>query len=114
MTFNAGAPDEKIERDRAELKRLLRLDPKGTEFKMVFGANAAAPNEIAVITRSMMQVMATMASEVEVPPQHVTDGRASPGRQDQDAAEQMGPVIRIRSTLEEPIDAYVAIPYRGH
>jgi hypothetical protein len=56
--------------------------------------------------------MQTMAAEVEVPPEHVAEGRAAPGRESSDASEDDPRLIRIHSSEEQPQDAFVAVPYR--
>jgi hypothetical protein len=96
--------------DGAKLRRLLRLDPTATEIKLVFGSVAANDTELAVVTRSILHIMTTMSSQVEVPAEDIAQGRAAPGLID-------GPASRplfIKSSRERPSDAFVAVPYREH
>lgn len=54
-----------------------------------------------------------MASCIDVPPAHVAENRAAPGFADVGgAASGLEPLIRVRSGVERPGDAFVAIRYR--
>ncbi len=112
--------------DIHELRQLLRLDPEAEELRLVFGASSTNDREVAVLTRSMLQQMATMASQVEVPAEDVSQGRASPGWEsnpvlanaqaeaNRDTASPDAPrLVRILSSKSEPKDAFVKINYRN-
>ena len=90
----------------AELRGLLQLSPEAQEFRLVFGATPANDQEVAVVTRSPLHIMAMMAAYVEVPPEHIADGRATPG---------LTPAapLRISCAKKQPADAFVAVPYRN-
>jgi hypothetical protein len=97
-----------------ELRRLLRLDPDAQEFKLVFGSTPANNQELAVITRSMMQQMTTMAAQVEVPPEDVSQGRATPGWEAVSTNTNAVRLIQIKCSKTEPADAFVMVNYRNH
>ncbi len=109
-------PPETLE-DIRELRRLLRLDPDATEFSLVFGSGVTHDKEVAVLTRSLMHQMATMAAQVDVPLEDVTQGRATPGWeslvQDTHATNAVR-LIRIGCSKSKPADAFVAVHYRNH
>jgi hypothetical protein len=90
----------------AELRRVLQLSPDAQEFRLVFAANAANDREVAVITRSSLQIMAMMASYADVPSEHIAEGRATPGVPE-------GP-LHIRCSRKQPTDAFAAVSYRDH
>jgi len=99
------------ETDIRLVKELLRLDPKRDEFRLVFGSGRR-PDEIAMTTRSIQQVLGELATGVEVPEQDLTEGRATArGRAATDSATAL---MRIRSGSERPLDAFAAVPYRNH
>ncbi len=100
--------------DIHELRRLLRLDPDAEELKLVFAGLSVSDKEIAVITRSMMQQMATMASQVEVPPEDVTQGRATPGWDAVASNTNAIRLIQIKCSKTKPADAFVTVDYRNH
>ena len=90
------------------------MDPDAEEFRLVFGSTPANDKEIAVITRSMMQQMAIMASQVEVPKADVKQGRAAPGWDDETQTTNIFRLIEIKSSGSKPADAFAAIHYRSH
>ncbi|NLH71681.1 MAG: hypothetical protein GX456_01350 [Verrucomicrobia bacterium] len=97
-----------------EVRRLLRLDPDVQEFKLVFGFTPANNQEVAVITRSMMQQMTTMASQVEVPPEDITQSRAAPGWEAVSTNSNAVRLIQVKCSKTKPADAFVAVDYRNH
>jgi hypothetical protein len=115
MTIRSAAASEETLAKGRELRELLGLSPGATEFKLVFGALAANDRELAMQTRSLLHILSLLAAQVEVPPEHVTQGRAAPGAVE---AEQQGaPTVRlarIRCSKKNPADAYVAVQYRGY
>lgn len=98
--------------DIRELRKLLRLDPEGVEFDLVFGASAANQKEVAVLTRSVMQQMTTMASQVDAPPEDVSEGRAAPGWEMVQNDPNAVRLIHIYGSKSKPSDASVVINYR--
>lgn len=114
LTFRAKDIAPETLDDIHELRRLLRLDPDAGEFKLVFGASATNDKEVAVLTRSILHLMQTLASQIEVPAEDLIQTRAVPGWES--AAEKPGAtrLVNIRSASSRPADAFVAIDYRGH
>lgn len=98
----------------AELRRLLRLDPDATEFKLVFGAMASNDKEVAVLTRSVLHLMQTMAAQVEVPAQHLAEHRTPPGWEALSNSQSDMRMITIHSSPGIPADAFAAVQYRDH
>ena len=98
-----------------ELRELLGLSPEATEFKLVFGALGANDRELAMQTRSMMRILSILAGQVDVPAEHIAQGRTMPGLNETD--QPGGPAVRlarILSSKSKPADAYVAVQYRDH
>jgi len=114
LTFRAkDVPDATLAEIR-ELRELLRLAPDATEFTVVFGGTAAHEKELAVLTRSLLHIMMTMAAQVEVPAEEIAQGRATPGLPPSEEAALGHRLVRIHSSNSKPSDASVAVPYRGH
>jgi hypothetical protein len=63
-----NVPSE-IQADIAELRRLLHLNPDTGEFKLVSAPLPATDTELAVQMRSIEEILANMAAQVEVPPE---------------------------------------------
>jgi hypothetical protein len=98
--------------DSVELRRLLKLDPDAAEFKLVFGATAANDKEIAVVARSIMQLMAIISAQVEVSAKDLTEHRAAPGLESVPAAQEAQRFMQIHSSKNSPDNAFVAVNYR--
>jgi hypothetical protein len=94
---------------------MLGLDPKAREFRVVYGSIASNDKEIAMLTRSVLQVIVTLASGIEVPESHVAEKRTIPSLAEKNASgTPIPPIMRIRSSSQKPEDAFVAIPYRNY
>jgi hypothetical protein len=71
--------------------------------------------EIAMVTRSIFEVLLDIASTIAVPETHVTERRVSSTAEgDLGPQGTIPPLIRISSASERPSDSFVAIPYQGH
>jgi len=99
---------------RARLGELLRLDPDRAEYRLVFGHQAADGSEIAMLTRSILEMLAELAMWVDVPPEHVASGRTRPSA-DPESMQELGfePMIRVRSSQDRPDDAFAVVRYQG-
>ncbi|UCD53188.1 MAG: hypothetical protein JSW27_11200 [Phycisphaerales bacterium] len=106
--------DNRIRADINTVRRLLNLDPNGHEFSLAYGRSTWSSSELAILSRSMMEILMEMATHVEVPPRDLDEGRVRPVLEE---ATQMPPglshVMRIYWSEQEPTDAFVAVPYRG-
>jgi hypothetical protein len=103
----------KLGEDSQRVRRLLGLGEDVSEFEIAYGLVPRNPNEVAMLTRSMMEIMLQLGFGIDLPAVHATGGRALPGqRQAGDA--QAEPLVRIRSGTEAPAEAYAAVPYKGH
>jgi len=116
LTFRSKNIAPETLADILELRKLLHLDPDAEEIKLVFGSNSVNDREVAMVTRSIMQQMAAMASQVEVPAEDVAQGRAAPGWETTAGTNTVGNprLVKICCAKEAPKDAFVAIPYRGN
>ncbi len=101
-----------IQAATAELRRLLRLSPDATEFKLVSAPLPSSDTEIAVMTRSIIGILQNMAAEVEVPPEDLAQHRAVPGFAAGRTLPGIVPMIRIHSAKNRPADAFVRVHYR--
>lgn len=105
----SGAHDEEEQGQIGELKMLLGLDPDAERYRIVFGSAARDDTEIAIVTRSILAVLADMSSYVRVPEEHIAEGRALPGAP-QD--ESMSHPLVVQSGRNEPGDAFIKIRHR--
>ena len=107
--------DESIDEDVAFVRQKLGLDPAAQEFRVAYGSIAKDDKEIAILSRSMLEIIVDLASYIEVPADHVAaaarqcdDGRGSVRRGGDSAAD---PNL---SSSSRPTDAFVSVPYRKY
>ena len=104
-----------IENSLLNVAHILGLDPAAREFRVVYGAVPSNNKEIAVLTRSMFEVLMDLSSTITVPEVHVTERRVWPTPEvDLGPEGPIPPLVRIASSPGRPDDAFVAAPYRGY
>ena len=109
---NAG---EEVTKDIRLLKEALGLGPDRKEIRLDFGALRHRDDEITLLTRSMMEMLVELSAGIDVPRQHLVEGRARVVPESIAlAAPSEGPLARIHSSSEAPPDAYVAVRYRNY
>jgi hypothetical protein len=96
----------------AEVRRLLRLGDGQQQFELTYSPMRGGDGELAVNSRSLLQILQAFASYVEVPEQHLREGRTA--RAFENVTEEQRSIGRIRSGPEKPDGAYAAIRYRGN
>ncbi len=110
LTRHADLPAD-VQEKSTELRRLLKLDPDLQRFVLIYSPLRGADDQLAVNSRSMLQILQAFASYVDVPPAHIEAGWATPlvanGSEEQDNG-------HIRSSATQPTDAFVAVQYRGY
>jgi hypothetical protein len=94
----------------AEVRRLLRLSPDLQNFVLIYSPGREAESQLAVNSRSMLQIMAAMAGYVDVPEPHLKAHRASPGFEIPSGSGQS--TVRIHSGKDKPTEAFAAVHYR--
>jgi hypothetical protein len=111
LFFRQKDIDPELVRELDAVKKSLGLSPEQGEFRVVFGAAAMKPNEIAMLTRSILRILSELATFVEVPPEHLAAGIAP----DIGEADSNGePPFRAFSGAHKPHDPFVAVCYEGH
>jgi hypothetical protein len=115
VMFFRQAPDPAFASDLQTIRELLGLDPEAREFEVVYGSFPANGKEIAILTRSMLQVTIDFSSFIDVPAAHVQEGRVMLAKTTLAGEEQGFPrLVRIRSSESRVEDAYAAVRYRDH
>jgi hypothetical protein len=112
LVFQREAISNEIAAKGLEIRRLLGLPEDQQRFVLSHSPMRGAGNEIAVNSRSLLQILQAFASFVEVPEQHLREQRAAPSLDSASAGPEG--IGRIRSGRDKPADAFVAVPYKGH
>ncbi len=115
ITFRGNKLTPEVEEDIRRLRAATGIRPDAGELALTFGAVPRNDQELALLTRSILEILVEMGVGVEVPLQDIREGRslslplAGPesGPRDQ-------PLVRIHSARETPSEAFVAVRYQGH
>jgi hypothetical protein len=108
----------RLKRDEAtdslvqDIRKTLGLDPKTNEFRVVYGTVPKDDQEVAILTRSILEVIIDLSADIEVPAVHVKEKRVNPTFAEMGAGEKTRPLVRIQSSSENPGDAFVSVRYR--
>jgi hypothetical protein len=100
-----------IERDLRIVQEALDIRPgPGGELTIAFGAVPRGGSELAVLSRSMMEVLLEIALGIDVPAEHVTQGRtAASARSSDDEEPRDRPLVRVLAGRDRPADAFAAV-----
>jgi len=102
-----------LSKDGRRVRELLGLAEDISEFEIAYGLVPRSRNEVAMLSRSMMEIMLQLGLGIDLPGDHAAGGRALPGQR-QPGDTQAKPLVHIRSGTEAPADAYAVVPYKGY
>jgi hypothetical protein len=92
-----------------EIRRLLKMPEGQQQFNLVYSPAAGGEGELAVGSRSMLQILMAMASYTDVPAADLKEGRAIPSM---GSTNNVSSLVSIKCDMEKPADAFVAVHYR--
>ncbi|MBN1142026.1 MAG: hypothetical protein JXB25_09595 [Deltaproteobacteria bacterium] len=104
--------DPAVEETAKEVRRILGLKEEAGEFRVVYGSMPANDQEIALLTRSIIEILSDISSTIEVPAEHVSEKRTPPTMEPEGEGVK-GKMIRILYADDNPTDAFAAVPYRN-
>jgi hypothetical protein len=103
MTFRQHV-DPAITETILTVRQRLGLDPTAQEIRVVYGSVAANNRELAILSRSILEILIDLASFISVPETHVRERRVGPTHEDERGAEgPIRPLIRIGSAAARPL-----------
>jgi hypothetical protein len=104
---------EQARRDMDFLRSTLQLNPGKNEFRLRYGLVAEDPDDIAVMTGSIIDLMLDLSWQIDVPQQHIDEGRTAATFVDTGLG---GPLFTVHHAEDkpDPADTYVAIKDRGY
>ena len=110
----ASRLEPELQRDVEFVKKTLNLQGENGEITLQYGALQRNPSELAVLSRSMIEIMQELSADIDVPAENVTDGRTyASAALPADASPYDQPRVRILSGSTPPDDAFTAVRYRG-
>ncbi len=92
-----------------ELRTLLGAEESDGRYRLVFSPVPAGKGELAVHTRSMLQILLALAETVDVPEQHIAENRALPST----LTEGDKVPLVVHSGSSRPEGVYAAVAYRN-
>lgn len=112
MLFNR-ADSSSAKEDSLTVCKLLSLDPKANEFNVTYGAVPRNNREVAMLTRSMLELLIELGWGIDAPEKDVRDGIIVPKTDLFQANRgETKPIVNIHSGSTAPPDAYTAVRYR--
>ena len=110
LFFRSDKIEPAIQARTAEMRELLGLTPGQSAFRLVQSPLRGGAGELAVASRSLMQMVAALSQGVEIPPKH-RERKLTPPIAGIPAGEES--LLRVHSGPKEPTGAFVAVPYEG-
>jgi len=113
MFFHQDNVSPETRADMKELDTLLGLKPGIREIDINYGLLSGSNKELSFLTRSMLQIMIELAINVDVPPEHVEEGRTIATLKSS-GAKEFSTLMAIHHSKEKPADAFTAVRYRDY
>jgi hypothetical protein len=96
-----------------EVRRLLKLPVDQQKYALIYSPARGADNELAVNSRSLLQIMAAFSTYMDAPEAHLKDHSAVPAFENS-SPERRGSKVRIHSGKDKPASSFAAVRYRDH
>jgi hypothetical protein len=113
VTFSSRL-EPALQQDIEFVKKTLNLRSKNGEVILDYGALQRSPNELAVVSRSMIEIMQQLSADMEVPAADVSEGRTyATAAPPANASPYDQPRVAIHSGAAPPGDAFTAVRYRA-
>ena len=117
MVFRTQYGNKAAAATAQEVRKLLHLDPEATEFTVAFGSVAENDRQIAILTRSMLEILAEASAGVEIP-RHDVDQRRVTKMAVPPGTPESSPrfIVRVHSSNSKPDsgETFTAVRCRDH
>ena len=104
----AGRQDPELARDIDFIGSTLGLETRNGEVDLAFGAVQRRPDELSVLSRSMLEIIIDIAATIEVPPEHVASGKTIANAPE---GSRRAGQVRIFSGREPPAESFTQVRY---
>jgi len=99
---------------QSELKDLLGVDKTKNEFNLSYGELPRSNQEVTIMTRSILQIMIELATQISVPEEHIELGLTLATVYDDDKRVTRPKLIDIKVSPSKPEHAHTAVFYQDH
>ncbi|MCW5624472.1 MAG: hypothetical protein KIT73_07140 [Burkholderiales bacterium] len=106
--------DGKVREDAEYVNRVLGLGGLRGRYRLGYGSGHGDGGQIMLLTRSLLETMNDVASGVDVPAEHVEDGRALRRELVQGEGPAAGVLVAVKHAKERPDNAVVAVRHHGY
>jgi len=97
----------------SEIRRLLKLPVDQQRLVLTYSPMRGAEGELAVNSRSMLQIMGAFSTYLDAPEAHLKDHSATPAFENA-SADPRQRAVKIHSGKVKPTDAFAAVFYRDY
>ena len=113
VMFLRPSTDEAIAAPVRKIRELLALNESAREFHVVYGTYPENDTEIAMLSRSVLQVLVDLASHIDVPAVDLAEGSVYGLQRTPEQERMFPPLVTVRCGPSAPGNAYVSINYRN-
>jgi hypothetical protein len=113
IVLRHGDTDPRLSDDSRRVRGLLGLEEGIDEIEINYGLIARNRREVAVLSRSMLELFRELGFGIELPMIHLTVGRVIPGPQ-QAGDKPYRALMRIYSGSDAPADTYTTVRYKDN
>ena len=109
-----GKPSAELQADGRRLREILQLDAESDEVEISYGVLPSQTGEIAILSRSVLDIMLEMAYSANVPTEDIATGRAGESLYDSPEGPDVGKLIQIHSGENPPDGTRLSVNYRNN
>ena len=113
VMFLRPSTDESVAAPARKIRELLALDESAGEFHITYGIHPENNREIAMSSRSILQVLIDLASYFDVPEADLAEGSVYRVQRTPQQQQLFPPLINVRCGPSAPGNAYVSVHYRN-
>lgn len=113
VMFLRPSSDPAIAATYSKIIELLALNASAREFTVTYGTYPEKDTEIAMLSRSILQVLIDMASYIDVPEADLVEGRVYGLKRTPEQERLFPALVSVSTGSAAPDDAHVAVKYRN-
>jgi len=112
VMFLRPSTDETIAAPVRKFRELLGLNETAREVNVVYGTYPENDTEIAMLSRSVLQILTDLASYIDVPAVDLAEGNVYGLRRSAEQERMFPPLLTVRCGPSAPGNAHVSVKYR--
>ena len=113
IMFLRPSTDEAIATPVRKIRELLALSESARELNIVYGTYPENDTEIAILSRSILQVLIDLGSHIDVPEVDLAEGSVYGLQRTPEQEQMFPPLLTVRCGPSAPGNAYVSVNYRN-